>query len=468
MITLFLLSLTTAQSGTPAGNNHASPIPQEAATSRVQSPGIAARKIETSKPLKVSVGTGLKRNAAPDVRKETAEANTAFKKGDLQGARKSLLSALAKHPTHLDTLKALAALAMHVEDFDGAQQHLSKVLELDPFDDDSRLALGQAQWRAGHKQEALGTTSQLLERHPESTKGLALMRRIKGGHPAKKQVWSPIVRGEIGLGFDSNVALTPENGLTVLPELSEMDSINGTLGVIVGTNYRHPSHPLRLLGNISTQSSFDDRDQVEEFMPSVVGMSGTGRWISGPWITTLDLRYQELFVDSFAEHRQRSFSPSISQSWQLHSQHRLRLLVGVDVRQPFGSVLLDTNTTPKITLRDTFHQGKLTVMGEVGYRQNFDSSNPDLERDFKEVQARVYALYRVLDPLTLFAFAQVEGRDLDNRRAVEGTDKDAEGNLLVDLGPKETTWRTQVGARYNGGQLGNSRGIRLQQEPLLS
>lgn len=378
------------------------------------------------------------------------KAQTAIGDGDLAAAREALEKALEVDPQNLDAMRGLALILMQTEEPTKAVGYLEKILELDPYDDDARLDLGRAQALAGAQDAAKATVGAVLERHPEHGDALALKASLDGGEAAAPSKWQPLVRASADFSYDTNVAL--ENGpATSVTEIGAASTIVNVLG---GVAYAAGDRPLSVFGFASMQTTFDQKVtrngttvDVNDFMPSVLGLAATGRLRLGPIVGALDLRYSEIFTNIFQKHIGRMISPSLAAAWQIHPTQRLRLLVGPDIHMPYFHTAAgyedgEVNAAIQTTVRDTMSLGDLTLVVDLAYKHNLATNDPYTRVDtgFNEIGGMAYVEYAIIEDLAAFVFFDGRGRFFDP--------DPASGSAGANAGFSEGTLRGQAGARF--------------------
>ncbi|MEZ4270927.1 MAG: tetratricopeptide repeat protein [Myxococcota bacterium] len=367
---------------------------------------------------------------AVEVRLQEARQHVEAKR--LSQAQAALRVALALDSDNVEALLAAALVAMQLKEYSVAIKHLEHVLTLDFYDDNARLYLAQAQALAGNTQHAQDTVQSLLQRHPENSYATHLQAELERPSPERQDHWKPLVRGGVDVGYDSNLSLASG----AVEEVSQIEAASLGADLVIGTAINRRERPLTLLSSVSFRTGLNDRDNSENFLPSTVGLTAIGRHMVGPITLGLDLRYRELFTESFGNHRERLLAPSLTGAWQVHTAHRLRLLFGSDFRQPDDLPTVDNTVTLNLSLRDTMTLGRLELAAEVGGRRNMAQLStspllptPSYDPSFSEVNASLYGVFNTAEKLDLFALGRVEGRRFDDE-------------------PEETTYRSQFGLRY--------------------
>lgn len=341
-----------------------------------------------------------------------------LQRGDESQARELLVERLATDDRDIDSLLALALLEMENENYLQAIAYLQKVLELDPYDDDSRLDLAEAYWRLENKNQAQQELSLLLTRHPEWPQALKLQQTVESGLalPAPPTLWRPLVRGSLSMGFDSNPRLDNTLDNTTLGRLTSGDaSVVSAVSVTAGVQHLGRSRPFSLVAHLRTQQSIGEFDKFKAIMPTTVGLTGVAGTYLGPVRSELHLHYHELFTDLFSNHYQRKIRATASAQYQLSQFNRLQISIGSDVRQITDQ---PADVTTRFAIRDSLTMGRFSLSIDARVRYNlasYESSEVDastLEVGFIEVSSVLYTEYRFQSPFTIFALADFAIRDV--------------------------------------------------------
>ena len=368
--------------------------------------------------------------ATPAEPSTTATIRDAIERNDLEGAAASLEAMLKADPKDLEALVALALLEMERERYREAAELFEKVLELDPWDDDSRLNLVEALWRAGSTERATSTVKTLLERHPELEEGLSYQADLAAGKaaPSRPSPWRKLLRLSLDVGFDSNYGydsnydgeteLSPSSDLLGIDTVFGKKSAVGTIEALAGVNHLGRTRPITAYARIKTQQSIGQFDAFKDLMPTLVGLQLIGRKPVGTIHTELHLSYNELFTGLFDTHYHRLVSGVTTAQTRLGRHNRIRLATGVDYRAPEERT---SDTTLRVSLRDTHQVDKFTISGQAGFRANYATVSPEEivvanhNIDFTEYSGAVFLSYRFTQGLSAFALADLAKREFDVR-----------------------------------------------------
>jgi len=377
--------------------------------------------------------------AAPDSQSALEQANQALMQDDQSTASRLLERTLADDPGNADALLALARLKSNQRHFGDAIAALQKILTLDACNDDARYELALTQWRAGDSATAQQTLNMLLERHPQNIPALTLREDLAVGRlpPPAPSPWHPMVRADLSVGYDSNIALDPGTGALT----SRTNA--GVLGLdLAGTlTYNTGDAPLTLIARLVSEKPIGGSTDAAQVLPTVVEVGGMYSQHLGAWLAGFDARYQELFTDTFNDHRQRELAPSVWAAIQL-GPHRVRGLVGAELRQPYDlQPEPRDNLTGKAFLRDEMVFRPVLVLIDLGGRLNrgvgteppaVQSSDPLLATPlygFVEGDVDLYVKTRFWQDFALFALAAGQFRHFDG-------------------GLKESTYQGQAGLQW--------------------
>ncbi len=371
--------------------------------------------------------------AAGDVDAEMHRAATrALEADDLAAAALALDAVLGADPDDVEALEAAALVAEELGKPQQAVTYLERLLALDPYDDEARLRLAQAAVAAGDLPKGREQVAAVLGRHPEWSPARRFAAQLDTRMlPTLPGNLRPQGRVGLSFGYDTNVAL----GATALPQVAHLAApfaaVDATLGASVDTDKR----PLAVYARFTSLQPVRERTTLSGYSPTSVGMIAVGRHRMGKLLGTFDLRYDEVFTDSFASHRARIVSPSLLGSIAFGEQ-QLRLLGGADYRDINGARLGPDNITWKASLRDTLVHGKLVTFLDLGARRNQAlrrvSSLPRAGVDFSELGADLYGELGMA-PATLFARVGAAARHFDR-------------------GLRESTYSGELGARARVGR----------------
>ncbi|MBT6434412.1 MAG: tetratricopeptide repeat protein [Deltaproteobacteria bacterium] len=348
------------------------------------------------------------------------EVRISLERGHDGHARELLTERLASDARDIESLLALALLEMESQDYRAAIGYFTQLLELDPYDDDSRLELAEAYWRIKDKDQAQRQVTELLTRHPEWPKALELQKAVESGAalPAPPTLWSPLVRGDLSIGFDSNPRLDNTLDNTTPGRLSSGGtSAVSAISLSAGVQHLGRSRPFSIVAHLRTQQSVGQFDKFKAIMPTTVGLTGIGGIFLGPVRSELHLQYQELFTDLFSNHYQRKIRATASAQYQLSPSNRLQISAGSDVRQITDQA---TDVTARLAIRDSLTMGRFTLSIDARVRYNladYDSAEVDpatLEVGFIEASSVLYIEYRFQAPFTVFSLADFAIRDIPN------------------------------------------------------
>lgn len=354
----------------------------------------------------------------PATAEELLAAAAAVAQADEASALALVEEALRVDPQHAEALFAAAKLARRGGRVPDAVAWLRQLLALDANDDEARYELILALRDLADGDAAHGVLDELLDRQPQHLDALRLKadwdRGELSAEVGRGSSLRPVMRVGLGAVYDSNLALDA----TGVPETSRRQAGLLDLDFVAGASYDAGALPLTLMARLTHQNAFADREQVGQFIPSTVGLTAIARRALGPVMATVDLRYAEVFVDSFAEHRLRLVAPSLAGEYAWGRAHTLRALTGAELRQPFGDPLTPANTTVKAGLRDSMRFGGLGLVADVTLRRNVQTGEPEREPaselvGFDEIAGLVYAEYQLLDWLAVLGFVEVAGRRFD-------------------------------------------------------
>ena len=379
--------------------------------------------------------------ASPDSAQPSLErAEALLSHGDLAGASLAFTDALAADPENVDVLQAAALVALQEGEPQRAVEYLAKVLELDPNNDDAKLDLARAQYLAGDASKSEDTLAAVLERHPRFVQALTLDKEIRTGTiaaPPRPSPWRTQGRAGIAAVYDSNLSLDP--GL--VPDVSNRRAALMNVEAAATVGYTTGPLPMTLFAQLADTHPLKNSHDLSDLAPTTVRSGFIASHSFGDLAAGLDARYEELFTDDFGKHMQRLLSPSLFGSYRVAGQD-LRLLGGIEWRQPFGVMGTDSNLTYKIMLRDTTRLGRLTLVADLSGRANTaakkddepaatSGTNPGLgSRDnFGELAGVACAEYALLDTLAAVLMLDAEARRFDS-------------------GTKESTYAIMAGGRH--------------------
>ncbi len=363
-------------------------------------------------------------------------ATVAYGQGDLDGARKEVDAALSVDADNADALLAAGRLARKAGDPDAAVIFLGRLLQLDPDDDDGRYELALAQAEVGQRDAASSTLDTLVARDPQRAEALDARARLATGDAvrgADSGGVKPIARLGLGMTYDSNVQLASSQVPSNVDRGTPTIDVEAVGGITYGrATQLQGARPFTLLARVVNQTSTDGDEALHGVVPSTIGLIAQGQHRFGALQLALDMRYTEIFVDSFSRHVQRLLAPSV---WGARAmgRHVFRVLAGLEYRDTEQDVTITgpDNVTYELALRDTMRLAAVQLVLDLRGAINRASDN-DAQAlvDFKEVAGLAYAWLPVVGRLSAFGLAEVAGRTFDTG----------------DVG--EVTYRSQLGARY--------------------
>ncbi len=363
-------------------------------------------------------------------------AQVAYAQGDLDAARAEVAAALSVDADNPDALLAAARLARKAGDPDTAVTHLGRLLQLDPDDDDARYELALAQAEVGARDAASSTLEALVARDPQRAEALDARARLSSGDDIRGTDTGgvkPLARLGLGMTYDSNVQLASSQVPSNVDRSTPTIDVEAVGGITYGrADQLQGARPFTLLARITNQTSTDGDDALQGVVPSTIGLIAQGQHRFGAFQLALDMRYTEIFVDSFGQHVQRLLAPSV---WAARAmgRHVFRLLGGVEYRDTERDVTIagPDNVTYELAVRDTMRLAALQLVLDLRGAINKASDN-DVQAlvDFKEIAGLAYAWVPVVGSLSAFGLAEMAGRTFDTG----------------DVG--EVTYRTELGARY--------------------
>jgi len=375
---------------------------------------------------------------AAEAQASLARAENLIAQNDMAGASLALTEAIAADPEEIDTLQAAALVAMTLGDAERAVEYLEKVMTLDPNNDDARLELARAQWLAGSRERGGESLATLLERHPHNIAALTLDKEMRAGTlsvPTPPAAWSASARAGVAAIYDSNLSLDP--GL--VPSVSDRKAALMNVELAAQTSYGRGPVPVTLLADMNSELPFDKTAALADLAPTTVGGAVIAQHRLADLAVGFDGRYDELFTAMFSTHLQRSLAPSLFGAYRLAGQE-LRLLAGLEWRQPEGVLGTRNNLTTKLGLRDTLKRSELTALLDVTARRNRSgaaASSPEaaaLRTDFDEIGATAYVEYAFTMPLAAFLTLDGQARKFN-------------------AGVKESTYNAMAGGRYELGSV---------------
>ena len=339
-----------------------------------------------------------------------------LQRGHESDARQLLEERVTHDPRDIESMLALALLEMDNENYETAAQYLEKILALDPYDDDSRIELAEAYWRILKPQKAQEQITQLLARHPEWPRALSLKTAFDKGEsfPGPPLLWSPLVRGDLSFGFDSNPRLDNTLSTTALGRLTSRDaSLTSSVSIAAGVQHLGRNQPLTLVAHLHTQQSVGEFARFKEIMPTSLGLTAAGRIYMGPVLSELHVHYEEIFTNLFAQHYHRQVRTTASGRYQFNRSNALQLSLGADVRKITEQ---NTDITARVSIRDNLTMGRFSLSVDAKLRYNAgDTENVDpaaLEVGFLETSGGIYSEYRFKAPFTVFALIDFSVRDI--------------------------------------------------------
>ena len=333
-------------------------------------------------------------------------------------ARQVLEERIESDAKDIESMLALSLLEMENGNYRQATIYLERVLALDPYDDDSRIELAEAYWRLLNPDRAKQELEHLLNRHPEWPRALELKSVFDQNEtlPQPASMWSPLVRGDLSFGFDSNPRLDNTLSNTVLGRLSSREgggSLTSAVSIAAGLQHLGRTQPLSVIAHLRTQQSVGEFDRFKQIMPTTVGLTAAGRVYLGPVHSELHVQYEELFTDLFNQHYHRHIRTTASGRYQLNARNTLQLSLGADVRQIIEQA---SDVTLRALIRDHLTMGRFSlsmdakVRYNLGAPENIDAAT--LEVGFLEAGAAIYTEYRLKQPFTLFAMLDFSVRDV--------------------------------------------------------
>lgn len=369
---------------------------------------------------------------SPDELLDTA--TQAFDAGDLETAALALTEAIAADPQNVDALEAAALVALRQNDPGRAVEYLTKLLELDPQNDDARLELGRAQWLAGNHDDGQKSVDAVLERHPRLIEALTLDKEMRVAAVAPPERQNPLqfsARAGVSGIYDSNPMLDP--GLPGTSTKTEAKLLN--TGLAAALRYAAGPVPFSVFAELDSNAPATERDDVGAYALTTVTAGFVAERGLGGLSVGLDARYAELYTDVFDKHRARVMSPSLFVTYTLFGQH-LRLLGGAELRTPDQALDSENNTTLKAGLRDSFLAGPVTVLVDLAGRKNQSASGSSsvLRTDFSEIDGTVCLDTPLFDTLAGFLVVDALGRKFDD-------------------GLQESTYHALLGLRYGFGSF---------------
>mgnify|MGYP001239412241 CR=1 FL=1 len=323
---------------------------------------------------------------------------------------------IKQDPKDLESLLALALLEMENSNYAQAAGYLEKILALDPYDDDSRVELAEAYWRISEKQKAQDQLAELLNRHPEWPRALELKAVFDKDEtlPGPPLLWSPLVRGDLSFGFDSNPRLDNTLTSTLLGRLESRDSsFTSAVSVAAGIQHLGRTRPFTLVAHIHTQQSVGDFNRFKEMMPTALGLRAAGRLYVGPVLSELHVHYEELFTNLFSKHYHRQVRTTASGQYKLNRSNTLQVSIGADIRKITEQT---ADVTARASIRDSLTMGRFSLSLDAKLRYNAgqtDNLDPaTLEVGFLETSGVIYTEYRFKEPFTLFTMLDFSVRDV--------------------------------------------------------
>jgi len=297
-------------------------------------------------------------------------AAAAVDRGDLPTAALRLKEAIAADPDDVEALSAAGLVALRLFDNSEAVRLFDRVLALDPYDDEARLHRTTALWRLGDATRARGSINDLLARQPAWPQALALNTHLdERAELAAPSPWRPLARVDVSGGYDSNLMLLSSS----VAEASQSSTALMAVDASLGTAYAANGRPVSAFAHVTSLQSPDK--QLADWTSTLVGGALIGRQWLDELEAVVDLRYDELFTNSFATHRQRVMSPTLYGSLPLGTTQRLRLLVGADYRMLFNSPQSPDNVTLRLGVRDTLTIGRVTAALDLEGRRNWATTN---------------------------------------------------------------------------------------------
>ncbi len=372
---------------------------------------------------------------AADAQAHIDAAALAYAKGDLGGARAEIDAALSVDADNPEALLVAARLARKAREPEVAVTHLVRLLKLDGDDDDARYELALAQAEVGESVTAGATLDALLARDPQRADALGARARLTAGDDIDGTDTGglrPLARLGLGMSYDSNVQLASSSVPASVDRGTPTVDVEAVGGITYGrASQLQGARPFTLLARVTNQTSIDGDEALRGVVPSTLGLIAQGQHKIGDYQLAADMRYSEIFVDSFGKHVQRLLAPSI---WAARGYGRqiFRLLGGVEYRDNARDVSIADNVTYELALRDTIRLAPVQLIVDLrgAINKAAGSSAPAALVDFKEVAGFVYAWVPVCGGLSAFGLGEVAGRAFDAN----------------DI--KEVGYRAEIGARY--------------------
>ncbi|MCK5690943.1 tetratricopeptide repeat protein, partial [Myxococcota bacterium] len=273
--------------------------------------------------------------AKPAAAADLADVQTFLQAGDITSAQATLALILVADPDNIEAHDVAALLAEQTQDFERAVSHLREILSRDRYDDRARLRLSHALWRLHAAEESTQVLNEVLERHPKYAPALTLKGRMDSDpSPEGPSAWKMNLRGELSAGYDSNMSMVG----TDVPNASEISAYLVGMDAAVAIEHASPARPITVLGRVNSRSTLDPDDEAADFAPSSVQLAVIGRHNLGYIQGELDLRYNEYFSNLFETHRMRQIKPSVSASYPVLPNNRVRLLLGAALNTPFETL----------------------------------------------------------------------------------------------------------------------------------
>lgn len=386
---------------------------------------------------------------ADDSQRYLEAAEASFAHGDVENARKEIDQAITADPQNPDALLAGARMARRTGNPERAVELLNQILKLDQYDDEARYELVLAQAELGDRTAATATVDSLLARAPQHDAGLAARAAITSGDKVNGTDtggFRPVARVGLGASYDSNVLLASSAVVASSDKGTPTIDVDAAAGFTLGRKSQlNGARPFVLLARLTNQNSTSGNSALHNFVPSTVGVIALAQQRAGDFQLAFDGRYNELFVDGFSEHVQRSFAPSVWAA-RVFGINTLRLLGGLEYRNndrdaggavgSGNSFAGRDNITYEAAIRDTLNlhpvQLAIDIRGSInkGVGAGSEADNASLV-GFKEAGGFVYAWAPIVKTLSAFALAEVIGRKFDSN---------------TQRG--EITYRGQAGARY--------------------
>lgn len=353
-------------------------------------------------------------------------AGEALGRGDERGAETALEKVLAADADHVDALWAVALLAHKRAGFAHAVRTLEHLLSLDPYNDEARSLLAQASSNLAQE-----TLRQLGRRHPE-----------RGGGPEGPDVdaaegptsgWRPFARGDITLGYNTNLTLSRSDVL----QRARQGSAMLYLGVVGGILSPGSPRAITAFAHFTSQQPLQRRARTLAFAPSSYGATLVARRTLGRVEGAVDLRFRETRTGVFAGgdvdpatlYSERRMAPTVQFTYPLGPTHRPSLALGATFISPEGGDLL---SGANIHLRESVNIGRISVVAQAGMalRGGGRATVIDLA-PFTELNGLIHVAHLV-DSLGLRLFVSAVGRF---RR-------------YQDFPARETLWSGLAGAQY--------------------